>query len=273
VLEVHGAGRYRRAVPAVDVNGARLWYDEAGSGEAVLLLHGGLGDSGLWEPVVPLLAERFRTIRTDLRFYGRSTGPVVPFSWQEDVVGMLDGLGIERTALVGLSMGGRLALDVALARPQRVWALAHVAGGLGGHDSAAYSAEQEARYEAAFKAGELDEAMAVELEVWAPLGTDEQIRALWYATPDANGLPWDLEPLRPPGAPAKERLAELAVPTLVVTVSRDPAGHREAGLTVAREAPGTRHVELDSDHYVTLREPELVAHTLLDFLSETAPAR
>ena len=46
----------------VDVNGARLWYDEAGSGPAVLLLHGGLGDSGLWEPVVPFLAERFRTI-------------------------------------------------------------------------------------------------------------------------------------------------------------------------------------------------------------------
>src|SRR5205823_7732075 len=90
--------------PTVDVNGARLWYDEAGSGEIVLLLHGGLGDSGLWEPVVPFLAERFRTIRTDLRFYGRSTGPNVPWSWENDVVGVLDELGIERAALVGLSL-------------------------------------------------------------------------------------------------------------------------------------------------------------------------
>ena len=48
-------GGYRRGVALVDVNGGRLWYDEAGNGDAVLLLHGGLGDSGLWEPVVPLL--------------------------------------------------------------------------------------------------------------------------------------------------------------------------------------------------------------------------
>jgi 3-oxoadipate enol-lactonase len=258
-------------VPTVDVNGAELWYDEAGSGPAVLLVHGGLGDSGLWEPVVPFLADRFRVIRTDLRFYGRSTGPVVPFSWQDDLVGVLDQLALDGVALVGLSMGGRLVLDVALAHPERVWALAHVAGGVGGHDSAAYTEAQEARYETAIKEGELEAAMDVELEVWAPLGATERVQAFWYATPDANGLPWDLEPLRPAGAPAKERLGELAVPTLVVTVSHDPPGHREAGLVVAREARDTRHVELDSDHYVTLREPELLSRVLLDFLSATAP--
>jgi 3-oxoadipate enol-lactonase len=258
-------------VPTVDVDGARLWYDEAGSGEVVLLLHGGLGDSGLWEPVVPFLAERFRTIRTDLRHYGNSSAPLLPWSWQEDVVGVLDALGVERAALVGLSMGGRLVLDVALARPERVWAVAHVAGGLGGHDSAAYTAEQEASYEAAYANGDLEAMMTVELEIWAPLGVDERIRAQWHATPDANGLPWDLEPLRPAGAPAKERLGELAVPTLVVTVTHDPAGHREAGLTVARGVPGARHVELDSDHYLTLREPELLSSLLVDFLAAAAP--
>ena len=69
-------GRYRVGpVAVVDVGGARIWYDEAGEGPTVLLLHGGLGDSGLWEPVVPFLGERFRTIRTDLRLFGRSTGP------------------------------------------------------------------------------------------------------------------------------------------------------------------------------------------------------
>ena len=65
-------------MPVVDANGARLWYDEAGQGPAVVLLHGGLGDSGLWEPVVPYLAESFRTIRTDLRFFGRSVGVAAP---------------------------------------------------------------------------------------------------------------------------------------------------------------------------------------------------
>jgi 3-oxoadipate enol-lactonase len=258
-------------VAVVDVNGARLWYDEAGSGPAVLLLHGGLGDSGLWEAVAPLLAERFRTIRMDLRFFGRSTGPAAPWSWQDDAIGVLDALGIERAAVVGLSLGGKLALDVALAYPERLWAVAGVAPGLGGHSTAAYSEEQEARYEAAEAEGDLEAAMEIDLEVWAPLGADERIRQLWQATPEANGVPAGLEPLQPSGAPAKERLGELAVPTLVVTVQHDPAGMREIGPLVATEAPDARHVELESDHYVTLREPELLAGVLLEFLAAAAP--
>ena len=255
----------------VDVNGARLWYDEAGSGETVLLLHGGLGDSGLWEPVVPFLAERFRTIRTDLRFFGRSTGPAVPWSWQDDVVGVLDELGVERAALVGLSLGGRIALDVALAHPERLWAVVGVAPGLGGHDGNAYTEEHEARYEAA--EDKLEAMLEIDLEVWAPLGADDRIRQLWRSTPDASPLPDGVEPREPSGAPAKERLGELAVPTLVVTAQHDPPGFREIGPLVAREAPGARHVELDSDHYVTLREPELVARLLLDFLAAATPEK
>ena len=256
----------------VDVNGARLWYDEVGSGPAVLLLHGGLGDSGLWEPVAPFLAERFRAIRTDLRFFGRSTGPAAPWSWQSDAIGVLDELGIERAALVGLSMGGKIALDVALAHPDRLWAVAGVAPGLGGHSTEAYSEEQEARYEAADAEGDLAAAMEIDFEVWAPLGADDRIRQLWQATPEARDLPDDLEPIAPTGPPAKERLGELAVPTLVVTAAHDPAGMREIGPLVEREAPNARHLELDSDHYVTLREPELLSRTLRVFLSATAPS-
>jgi 3-oxoadipate enol-lactonase len=258
-------------VAVVDVGGARVWYDEAGEGPTVLLLHGGLGDSGLWEPVVPFLAQRFRTIRTDLRFFGRSTGPAVPWSWEEDVVGVLDELGIERAALVGLSLGGRIALNVALAHPDRLWAVVGVAPGLAGHDGAPYSEEQGARYDAAEAEGDLEAAMAVDFEVWAPLGADDRIRQLWRATPDANPLPDGVEPLAPAGAAAKERLGELAIPVLVVTVRHDPPGFREIGPLVARAAPDARHVELDSDHYVTLREPELVARTLLEFLAEVSP--
>ena len=260
-------------MPVVDVNGARLWYDETGRGEAVLLLHGGLGDSELWEPVVPLLAERFRVLRTDLRFFGRSAGPAVPFSWSDDVVGALAELGIERAALVGLSLGGRVAFDVALETPERLWAVAGVAPALSGHDVDVYGEERGARYEEAEAAGDAEAMMAVDFEVWAPLGVDERIRRLWHATPDANPLPAGVEPVPARGGTAKARLGELAVPALVVTVSHDPGAFREIGPLVAGAAPNARHVELESDHYVTLREPELVARTLLEFLSETAPRR
>ena len=254
-------------MPTVEVNGARLWYDEAGSGQALLLLHGGLGDSGLWEPVVPFLAERFRTIRMDLRFFGRSTGPAAPWSWEDDVIGVLDELGIDRAALAGLSLGGRLATEIALAHPERLTALALVAPGLAGHDGRAYTEDMERRYEAAERDGDIDAMREIDLEPWAPLGVDDRIRRLWHATPDANPLPAGVEPRAPAETPAKERLGELPVPTLVVTVSHDPEGFREIGPLIATAAPNARHVELDSDHYVTLREPELVARTLLEFLT------
>jgi pimeloyl-ACP methyl ester carboxylesterase len=257
-------------VPTVEVNGARLWYDEAGSGPPLLLLHGGLGDSGLWEPVVPFLSGQFRTIRTDLRFFGRSTGPAAPWSWQEDAIGVLDALGVERTALAGLSLGGRLATEIALAHPDRVSALALVAPGLAGHDGRAYTEDMERRYEAAEAAGDHDAALEIDLEPWAPLGIDERIWQLAHATPDASPMPAGVEPLPPPGPPAKERLGELSVPTLVITVSHDPDGFREIGPLIAGAAPNARHVEVDSDHFVTLREPKLVAQTLLEFLADTS---
>ena len=255
-------------MPTVEVNGARLWYDEAGSGPPLMLLHGGLGDSGLWEPVVPFLSGRFRTIRTDLRFFGRSAGPAAPWSWQDDAIGLLDALGVDRAALAGLSLGGRLATEIALARPERISALALVAPGLAGHDGRAYTEDMEQRYEAAEAEGDVDTMREVDLEPWAPLGVDDRIRRLWHATPDANPLPEGVEPLPAPGPPAKERLGELSVPTLVITVSHDPDGFREIGPLIAAGAPNARHVELDSDHFITLREPELVAQTIADFLQQ-----
>ena len=93
----------------VDVNGAQLWVEAEGDGPAVLFVHGGLGDSRLWEPQARALAPRFRTIRYDLRFWGRSESPGVEFSAIDDLIGVLDSLGVERAALIGLSLGGGLA--------------------------------------------------------------------------------------------------------------------------------------------------------------------
>ena len=253
-----------------EVNGARLWYDESGAGAAVVLVHGGLGDSQLWEPELPALAERFRTIRYDLRFYGRSTGPMAPFSHVDDLVALLDELGVERTALVGLSFGGLVAIDAALAAPERCWAVAGVASALSGHEAETYTEEQDAAYEAAVADGDLDAAMDVDFEVWAPLGADERMRELWRATPDADPLPPGAG-ARAAASPASLRLAELAAPTLMVTARHDPPDFREIGALVAREAPNARTVEVDSDHYLTLREPELVTRLLVEFLEEVRP--
>jgi 3-oxoadipate enol-lactonase len=252
----------------VDVNGARLWVEEAGNGPAVLFVHGGLGDSRLWQPQATALASEFRTIRYDLRYFGRSESPGVAVDMIDDLVGVLDAVGVEQAALVGLSLGGGLALDVTLAHPERVWALAHVAGGASGLPLQ-LDPEIDSAYEAAVAQGDLDAAMEIDLGIWAPLGTDDTIRELWRATPDARGVPEGAD--FKPRLPVHDRLGEVSVPTLVVVAQHDPEQLRAIGARVAREVPRATLVELDSDHYLSLREPERVTAILRDFLSANAP--
>ena len=256
-------------MPTAEVNGARLWYEEAGEGPAVVLVHGGLGDARLWEPEFGPLAERFRTIRFDLRFFGRSTGPAAPFSFVDDVVGLLDELAVRRAALVGLSFGGRLAFDAALAAPERCWAVAGVAPALSGHDSRAMTEEQDAAYEAAVEVGDLDAAMAVDFEVWAPLGADERMRELWLSTRTRTRF----RPASTAFGGFSRAAATRRARSADARDHRPPrsSGMREIGSIVERDAPNARHVEVDTDHYLTLREPELVTRLLVDFLTEAAP--
>lgn len=254
----------------VDVNGASLWVEEEGEGPAVLFVHGGLGDIRLWEPQAHALAERFRCIRYDLRFWGRSEAPGEVFSAIDDLVGVLDASEVEQAALVGLSLGGGLALDATLAHPDRVWALVHVGAGVTGMPVNPFTDEQESDYEAAEERGDLDAMMELDFAVWAPLGVDDAIRELWRTTPDARGLPDGARPR--PRDPAHERLEEVAVPTLVVVPTHDPPEQRAVGETVARRIPGARLVEVDSDHYLTLRKPQQLAELLLEFLGAAAPA-
>ena len=109
-----GAQAPRRASGFAEVNGTRLYYETAGRGLEVVLIHGGLVDSRLWDAQVGPLSKRFRVVRYDLRGFGRSAAADGPFSHLEDLRALLDFLKIERASLVGLSLGGIIAADFAL---------------------------------------------------------------------------------------------------------------------------------------------------------------
>lgn len=242
----------------VEVNNARFWVEEAGDGPVVLFLHFGLGDWRVLEPEIRALADEFRCVAYDRRFFGRTEAPDEPYSAVDDAIAILDALGIERAAVVGVSGGGKLALDIAFAHPERVSAVAHIVAPVSG---IAWGDELEAAYAGADTP---EKEMEADLKVWAPLGAEDFFRELLLQARAS-----DAEAEKPPAV----ELEALRVPTLVLTAKHDPPSLQHCGREAARRIAAARHVEIDSDHYVTLREPELVTKLLRDFFAETIAAR
>ena len=108
----------------------RLAYDDAGSGDCAVLIHGHPFDRTLWEPQLGALRDGFRVFAPDLRGFGESpvtAGSVTMRQYAADIEGLLDDLGIGRAAIIGLSMGGLVTMELAAARPERYWAIGLVA--------------------------------------------------------------------------------------------------------------------------------------------------
>src|SRR6267143_1814603 len=113
--------------------GTSLYYEVAGEGSPVVLLHPGQGGCVLWDRQFLPFAREHRVIRYDARGFGRSERPDAPFKAYDDLRAVLDALGVARAALVGLSLGGLTAIDFAIAHPERVSALVLVNAGLSGY--------------------------------------------------------------------------------------------------------------------------------------------
>jgi 3-oxoadipate enol-lactonase len=110
-------------MPSTTVNGIDLYYEETGSGPPLLLIAGLSGTSQGWEVLQPAMSERFRVIAFDNRGAGRSSAPTGPYTTRQmadDAAALLDHLGIERAHVIGHSMGGMIAQELALAHPERV---------------------------------------------------------------------------------------------------------------------------------------------------------
>ena len=242
-----------------------LWYERSGSGDPVVLLHAGVVDGRIWAPVVPLLASRYDVVLYDQRAYGRSAGWDDPYSLADDLFGVMDEVGFEGAALVGLSRGGRIALDAVLERPERVSRLALVASALPGHEPTWNVPDDLARrWDEAEAAGDYAALAEIDLELWAPLGADAELRAMFHENAEAsNGADPDVEP----EPPAAERLAEIDLPVLVVTGDRDVPAMTEIGDVLERRIAGAGRVVIsEADHMVPWRRPQELANVLAAFL-------
>jgi 3-oxoadipate enol-lactonase len=112
------------------VTGVKLAYDDAGRGDCVILIHGHPFDRTLWRPQVAALRGDFRVVAPDLRGFGHSPVTrhlVMMRELAADIEELLETLGIERAAVVGLSMGGLVTMELVASQPERYWAMGLVA--------------------------------------------------------------------------------------------------------------------------------------------------
>ncbi len=240
----------------------------------MLLMHSGLSDSRMWDAQWAALTSRFHAVRYDARGFGSSADPRRPYTLHGDGMDVLDALGIERAAIVGSSMGGYAALDMAIALPHRVSALV-VAGAApsGWRHSADIRAQWDA-VDAAYERSGTESANELEMKMWldgplrAPDAVDREVRRA-MATVNAVLLerqssfeiePGDLAP------PAVDRLGEVAVPTLVITGELDQPSIVNGSLEITR-GTGAEHVEIaETAHFPNLERPDEFNRALIDFL-------
>jgi 3-oxoadipate enol-lactonase len=264
----------------VEVEGARLYYEVAGSGHPLLMIHGGLGSLRMWDGQVPAFAERYRVIRYDTRGFGRTETDDVEFSNVEDARAVLDHFDVESAFVLGTSRGGLIGLDLLLADPERVDAFVSIASGVGG-----YQAElpEDARppwdeMERLWEAKDWEGLAELETQAWVDgwgqpkTRIDPELRDRvygWilenYRAEKAEGKP------QPATPPAVERLDDVRVPVLVLVGDVDEAGTVAGGRHLAVSVAGAELVELPGvAHMIHLEEPERVNRLVLDFLAGVA---
>ncbi|KUE88598.1 AraC family transcriptional regulator [Cupriavidus necator] len=262
-------------MPYLDHAGARLFYTVDGPESApAILFSNSLGtDHTVWEPQAAALAGRYRVVRYDTRGHGRSTAPGDAFTVAQlgqDVIAILDALGIGQAVFCGLSMGGLTGMWLGIHAPQRFShiVLANTAAKIGNADG------WNTRIETVLREG-MAVMVAPSVERWFTPGfaaTAE--RAL-------DGLRDVLAGLDPRGYAAscaavrdadfRESVASITVPVLVIAGSQDPSTSAQEGRALADAIPGARFVELPAAHISSFEQPGRFTAALLDFVRGRLP--
>lgn len=265
----------------IAANGARLYVEQQGTGEPLVLLHAGIADRRQWDDQLPDFASSFAVTRYDHRGWGRSEAPAGPVAFHEDLYALLSALGIERAHVLGISMGGTFAIDFALSHPQMVSSLILVDSWLSGFSVPASEAEQAiwAAFEAALNEGQLDRANELETDLklvgiyrtpdMVDAQTRQRLRALHRPAFDRLAEREAMQPWLKPEPPSAERLGEISAPTLVVYGDLDvPA----VPLIAAKLGSEIRNAEVvcmrGTAHVPNMEQPREFNRIVLDFLAK-----
>ena len=255
----------------LDVNGSRLFYEVAGAGVPLVLIHGTALDTRMWDDQVAVLAQHYQVVRYDRRGFGRSALPTATYSHADDLAALLAALELHHPVLLGHSSGGGVALDFARAQPTAVRALILYESVLRGYSFApAFSAYLGAVRTLA-RQGDLVAARERWLEpLAAQLGdAPEAVEQLQQMAQTYSGWHW----LNDDGERAASGSAELpfdrlGMPTLIVVGERTVADMQRIAAILEREIPQARRVEVaQGGHLANMQFPAAFNQAILAFLA------
>ena len=256
----------------VTVNGTHLYYERAGSGHPLVLIHGFSLNTQMWEDQFAVFARQYQAIRYDMRGFGRSALPTEePFTAVEDLRALLDTLGVSRAYVLGLSLGGSVAIDFALAYPDRTSALVLVDTALHGWPwSEAFSHSMR------------------ELEIAARTQGVEMARQRWLAHPfflparerpelaerlaqivaSYSGWSWlHASPERDADLPEVRPLERISAPTLLIMGERDIEEFQAIASHISCSIPHLTKLVLPGvGHMANMEAPEAFNEAVLRFL-------
>jgi len=255
--------------------GARLAYRVTGEGPAIVLVHGFGLDMRMWDPQVEHLAARHQVITYDCRGFGSSGpyDPAVAYTHAGDLLALLDHLQVGQAVLAGLSFGGRVVLQGALAAPGRIRGVVLLDAVL---DGVPWDADSEAAINLAVQTS-CQHGMLSGRAAWLahPLFAAARRRpeVAGRLAAMVAGYPGQHWTGQDPHAPDERRLidalADVAGPALVLVGEQDVPGFREMAAELARRIPGARHeVVPDAGHLVNMEQPAVVNELLDQFLAQ-----
>lgn len=280
------AGTLQTETGYVDVEGGKLYYEVAGEGHPLLLIHAGVAHSAQWDEQFEEFAGRYRVVRYDTRGFGKTSteSDDTSFSNRQDIADLLAHLGIHKTYVIGVSRGGQIATDFTLEHPDTVGALVLVAAGLGGFDGGEFTGAEQAlanEMESLWEAKDWDWLSEMETDYWlngpgqpsdrVPAEMRRKVRDMIhynYSNQPNEGKPRVLEPS------AAGRLSEISVPTLIIVGTLDEslmmviADAQAAGIKGARKVvmPGTAHLP-------NMEQPQEFNRIVLEFLGSVAASK
>jgi 3-oxoadipate enol-lactonase len=221
----------------------------------------------MWKPQWAALTERFRAIRCDLRGFGDTPMPAERFNPADDVIGLLDALGINRANVVGASFGGRVALELAATWPRRVRKLVLLCGEweeVEADPELESFGEEEDRL---LSDGDVDGAVELNVRTWLGSDASETNRSL-VGTMQRNAF--DVQLAAGEDADFDHRDVDpsaIVAPTLVISGGHDLPHFRQVATALADRIPDAEHIELEwAGHLPSLERPDEVGDLLIDYL-------